>query len=264
MRMKARYVDIHSHLHFNHYDADRDDVIRRMEENAVATISIGVTESTSVEEVAIAEAHDGVFACIGLHPDDSDEVFDAALPTFTKLVKSNKVVAIGECGLDYSRTGDSQEKKDAQKRNFEAHLAFAVEHGLPVMIHSRDSLEDTISVLESKKREYGDKLRGNAHFFTGPIDAARRYLTIGFTVSFTGVITFSDSYNDIVRFVPLEHMHAETDAPFVAPAPFRGKRNEPTYVKHVYERIADIRGEDREVVRAQLLQNARRVFGLDV
>jgi len=262
--MKARYVDIHSHLHFRHYDADRDEVLHRMKENAVATISIGVTERTSEEEVDLAEAHEGIFACIGLHPDDSDETFDAALPTFKKLVESKKVVAIGECGLDYARTGDSLEKKRIQRDNFEAHLAFAVEHGLPVMIHSRDSLEDTLSVLESKKREYGDKLRGNAHFFTGPISAARRYLTIGFTVSFTGVITFTNDYDDVVRFVPLEHMHAETDAPFVAPAPFRGKRNEPTYVQYVYERIADIRGEDKETVRVRLLQNARRVFGLDL
>jgi len=258
------YIDIHSHLHFNLFDNDRDEVLSRMKEGRVATITIGIDTETSAKEVALAESRGDVYACIGIHPDDSNERFEEKESLFSELAKSDKVVAVGECGLDYSRLlGEDGEKKKFQRDNFEAHIAFAVERNLPVMIHTRDASEDTIALLESKKREYGDTLRGNAHFFTQSVDFARRYLAIDFTISFTGVITFTSDYDEVVRYAPLDRIHAETDSPFVAPVPNRGKRNEPAFVQYVYERVADIRGEDREVVREQLVRNAVRDFNLD-
>lgn len=260
---KPRYIDIHSHLHFDRYDEDREEVLRRMKDAGVSTISIGIDSLTSGQEVSLAEANDHVYASIGLHPDDSHEQFDDVRSVFEKLVESKRVVAIGECGLDYSRIeGNLDSAKGLQRDNFEAQIDFAVEHQLPVMIHSRDSVEDTLSILESKKREYGDRLRGNAHFFTESVESARRYFDIDFTISFTGVITFVDDYDEVVRYAPLSKIHAETDAPFVAPVPHRGKRNEPTFVMNVYDHIARIRGEEKEVVRSALVSNALRDFKL--
>lgn len=260
---KPRYIDIHSHLHFDRYHDDRAEVLLRMKEAGVSTISIGIDSKTSEEEVRLAEANENVYASIGLHPDDSSERFSDVRGVFEKLVESRRVVAIGECGLDYSRIeGNLDKRKGFQRDNFEAQIDFAIQHELPVMIHSRDSVEDTLSILESKKSEYGDRLWGNAHFFTESVESAKRYFEIDFSISFTGVITFVDDYNEAVRYAPLSKIHAETDAPFVAPVPYRGKRNEPSYVMSVYDRIADIRGEDREVVRKTLVSNAIRDFNL--
>lgn len=264
--MDFKYVDIHSHLHFDSYDKDRKAVIEQMLRDQVATISVGIDTEKSKQEVALAEKYPNIFACIGIHPGDSAESFDDNRSVFSELVKSEKVVAIGECGLDFAFLSADPTEKTASKKlqyeNFEAQIAFAVEHNLPVMIHTRNAEKETIDFLESKKREYGDRLRGNVHFFTQSIDFARRYFDIDFTISFTGVITFTHDYDEVVRFAPLDKIHAETDAPFVAPVPNRGKRNQPDFVKYVYERIADIRDQDREVVRKQLVANAVRDFNL--
>ncbi|MDZ7726448.1 MAG: TatD family hydrolase [Candidatus Campbellbacteria bacterium] len=264
MENAIKYIDIHSHLHFDSYDEDREELLSRMNEEGVATISIGIDSATSVEEVELSENNDNIFTSIGIHPGDSSELFEDKRETFERLLRSEKVVSIGECGFDYSHLeGDIEKAKRLQEKNFEAQVDFAVLNDLPVMIHTRDADEDTVSFLESKKREHGDRLRGNVHFFTQSLENARRYLEIDFTISFTGVITFTDNYNEPIEFAPLDKIHGETDAPFVAPVPNRGKRNEPTFVKYVYDRIADIRGEDREKVRKQLLSNARRDFGLN-
>jgi TatD DNase family protein len=260
---KPKYIDIHSHLHFDNYDEDRNQVLLRMKEAGIATISIGIDSKTSLQEVALAKENENVYACIGIHPSEEDERFESFINVFDTLLQSKRVVAIGECGFDYSRIdGDLDSAKRRQRENFEAQVDYAVRNNVPVMIHSRDASEDTISFLESKKHEYGDALTGNAHFFTQSIEYAKRYLDIEFTLSFTGVITFVDDYDDVVRFAPLSMVHAETDAPFVAPIPHRGKRNEPAHVRYVYDKIADIRGEDRELVREALISNANRVFGL--
>jgi TatD DNase family protein len=143
----------------------------------------------------------------------------------------------------------------------------AVQVNKPLMLHGRpstktmDAYEDMLYILERAKNIYGDKLRGNAHFFVGNIDIAKRFLAIGFTMSFSGVITFTHDYDEVLRFLPLDMIHAETDSPYATPAPNRGKRNSPLYVKYIYEKIAEIKGLEKETVRLQLLENAKRVFG---
>jgi len=177
-----------------------------------------------------------------------------------------KVVAIGECGLDYFRSqssrsksnlgeepaGDgerfdlaggsltSEKERERQKQIFEAQIKLAVSEDLPLMIHCRDAHKDVLEILESYKKESGEKLRGNIHFFSGDIDTAKKYFSLGFTISFTGVITFTDDYNDVIRNSPIENILAETDAPYVAPVPHRGQRNEPVYMKEVIKKIAVI------------------------
>jgi TatD DNase family protein len=259
------YIDIHSHLGFDDYGSDQKEVIKRMAEKGVGTITIGTNLADSQEAVKIAEANENVWACIGVHPKEgtSAPVFDEA--EFEKLVVHPKVVAIGECGLDYFKLdGDIEAIRANQRKVFVEQIEFAIKHDKPLMLHIRDGekrgevYEDVFSILN----EHKGKIRGNLHFYSGGLDWAKKFIELGFTVSFTGPITYVQDFNKIIKNVPLEALHAETDAPFVAPVPHRGERNEPTYVTHVYAKIAEIRGEEPEKVRLQLLANAKRVFGV--
>lgn len=208
------------------------------------------------------------------------EVFDKAF--YKELAESEKVVAIGECGLDYHYvetfferdakegkvTWSKGEEKERQKKVFEAQVELAVEVNKPLMLHGRpskktmDAYEDMLHILEASKKVHGTKLRGNAHFFVGDINIAERFVQLGFTMSFSGVITFAKDYDDVVRYLPLTMIQAETDSPYATPAPFRGKRNSPMYVQEVVARIAVLRSQPLEEVRIQLLENARRIFGI--
>lgn len=266
--MDLQYFDLHSHVSFKDFDDDRDQVIGRMQEKGVGTITVGVDAETSKQAVAFAENNDGFYATIGLHPNDTPtETFDEKF--FSELVSHPKVVGVGECGLDYFRIeGDVEKEKKRQWGEFEKQMAFAIEKNLPLMIHCRpskgsvDAYEDMLIRLEEEERRVGDVLRGNMHFFVGNVDVARRFYDIGFTTSYTGVLTFTHDYDEVVKFAPLDMLLTETDAPYAAPAPFRGKRNEPSYVTHVVQAIAGIRGVSEEGVRAQIIENTRRVFAI--
>ena len=259
--MVIKYIDIHSHLNFPEYDADREEVIARMKEKGVATITIGTSLETSRSAVALAEQHDNVFACIGIHPTEVDKVTGMTAhfsrQNFEELVKSPKVVAIGECGLDYGRDGALDDKsKETQKILFRQHIDFAVNHDKPIMIHARNATNDILDILSEKKSEYGEKLRGNAHFFTGTKEEAQAYFDLDFSVSFTGVVTFARDYDETIRFVPMDRLMSETDSPFVAPEPYRGKRNEPSYIIEVVKKLAEIKGMPEDEVCKEILKNA--------
>jgi TatD DNase family protein len=260
--MTPKYIDIHSHLNFPDYDADREEVIARMKEQGVLTITVGTSLETSRSAVALAERHENIFACIGIHPiDEENPVFDEV--GFEELVKHPKVVAVGECGLDYGREGVIDEGvKTRQKALFEQHIDFAVKHGKPVMIHARNAAEDILKILAAKKKQHGERLHGNAHFFTGSPDEAQCYIDLGFTVSFTGVITFAGEYAKTIKAVSMDNIMSETDAPFVTPVPHRGKRNEPTYVIEVVRKIAEIKGLEEEEAAKIILKNAVAKFNL--
>lgn len=256
------YFDIHSHLNFPDYN-DREEVIAEMKRQNIGTITVGTNFESSEQAVDLAKQHDNLFASIGLHPiDDPSSFFDEK--KFSDVVKNPKVVAIGECGLDYSRlpvgSNEIEKEKKRQKNEFEKQIEFSVRYGKPLMIHCRDAYPDALEVLASKKREYGDKVRGNFHFFTSPIEIARQCLEIGFTVSFTGPVTFVKEYAEIVKYVPLEKMMCETDAPFAAPVPYRGKRNSPLYVIEIIKKVADIKGLSIDKVKKQLMSNVFELF----
>lgn len=256
-----KYFDAHSHLNFSQYDTDREEVIARMQKEDVWTITVGTDLKTSKEVVELAGQHEGIFATVGVHPTDWEEGFDE--DTFRALVENKKVVAIGECGLDYFR---DQDRKKEQKELFERHIALAHELGLPLVIHGRpsagsmDAYEDILGVLTTHHSLLATNCPGNVHFFVGNTRIAERFLDIGFTLSFDGPITFTRDYDEVVRYVPLAMLLAETDAPFAAPEPYRGKRNEPSYVQEVVSALARIRGEDEEKVREQTVQNTLKVF----
>lgn len=293
------HIDTHAHVNFPVYDTDRAEVIRCAQSEGVAMINVGTTLDASRDIVALAEEYEsGVYAIVGMHPlhvkydkklinKDQETVapIDGVVKTlahyshdytehfdeleFEKLVAHPKVVGVGECGIDIFRLSpelDNETDRAAllnlQEAVFRKQIQLAVKYDKPIMIHARESYKKILEILDEEFITHSTKLRGNAHFFAGTVEEAQAFLDRGFTVSFTGVITFAKQYEELVRYVPLEKMLSETDCPFVAPAPYRGKRNEPSFVKEVVKKIAEIKGLDIEVVRATLLENAKRQFRL--
>ncbi|MEX0925072.1 MAG: TatD family hydrolase [Candidatus Paceibacterota bacterium] len=268
---QLNYIDIHAH--FDTYEPEeRQAVLGRMREHGVHAIAVGTDVQSSQSVVRLAREEESVSACVGVHPDASR---DADLDMIAGLAGDPQVVAIGECGFDYFRRegregggSDRDDLKPVQQAVFERQVELAVQYQKPLMLHVRpakdsmDAYEDTLELLESYAQEHGEALGGNAHFFAGTVEHARRFLEIGFTLSFTGVITFTNDYDEVIRYIPSDMLHAETDSPFVAPVPYRGKQNEPSYVQHVVERLARIRDEDPQVLGKALVDNARRLFGV--
>ncbi len=265
--MKPQYIDIHAHANFAAYDADRQAVIQRALDAGVWMINVGTQKETSASAAALATQYEsGIYATVAVHPVDA-EVFDPAY--YRSLAANPKVVAIGECGLDYFHLDESSLK--AQKEVFVQHIELANELGKPLMLHIRDGAKMGSGNALGAPSAYSDayellkqhaKVKGNVHFFAGTWEEAQKFFKLGFTISFTGVITFAKEYAEVIRKAPLDMIMAETDCPYVTPVPYRGKRNEPAHVREVVKKIAEIRGEDLETVRAQLVENAMRVFGL--
>ncbi len=259
-----KYFDAHSHVTFRDYDLDLEEVLGRMREHEVGTITVGVDKATSEEAISFAEANENFYATIGLHPCDTPaEGFNEK--AFETMVTHPKVVGIGECGLDYYRPENaSAEEKARQRKTFEAQIHFAIKHLKPLMLHCRpskgtmDAYEDVLDILEPLKGQ----VAGNVHFFVGNVDIARRFYNLNFSTSFTGVITFAREYDDVVRFAPVDMILTETDSPYASPIPFRGKRNEPSYVRYIVAALAGITSLPEEKLREQIVENAERVFGL--
>ena len=269
--MKFNYFDIHSHLNLPPLFELRAEILTRMREKEIGTITVGTDYETSKLAVKIADENPDIcFATVGLHPtDNSSEIFD--YEKYLELAKHPKVVAIGETGLDYHRNPISNVEflisKNKQKELFEEHIKLAIEVGKPLMIHARpskgsqDAYEDVLGILEAEsKKQAAGSLSANFHFFVGDLAIAKRIVANGWTMSFDGPITFSRGYDAVIQNTPLENIMCETDAPFAAPVPYRGKTCEPSMVEEIYKKIAEIRGEDPEIVRETLLRNANRVF----
>lgn len=278
-----KYVDVHTHVNIAAFKDDWKEVCERALDADVGLINIGTQIDTSKRAVEIANEFDtGVYAVVGLHPvhtsasyhDEKElgsehkgftsrgEVFDAAV--YRALAEDPKVVAIGECGLDYYRL--NQESLEKQREAFIAQIELANEVEKPLMLHVRPS--DTEG-KEGIPYAYYDaweivkehaKVRGNVHFFAGTLEEAKRFWNIGFSTSFTGVITFADQYDEVIKAAPKELIHAETDAPYVAPVPHRGKRNEPIHVIEVVKRQAALRCVSFEEWAVQLRENAKNLF----
>jgi len=262
-------IDIHCHLDFADFDRDREEVIKSALDDGVGMITIGATMEGSKKAVEIASQHEGVWACVGVHPEDVDKEID--FEELKELAKHEKVVAVGECGLDYFH---NNKNKEAQKELFKKQIELALELDKPLMIHVREAApatpeacdgrrahDDVLEILkEYKNTDVG--LRGNLHFYTGNWEETEKYLELGFSFSYTGVITFADQYNEVIKKLPLEKIMIETDAPFVAPVPHRGKRCEPIYVKEVAKRIAEIKNISYEEVAEQTTKNAIKLFNL--
>ncbi|GIW68563.1 MAG: hydrolase TatD [Candidatus Parcubacteria bacterium] len=273
--MIGRYflIDAHCHLDDPQFDEDRQEVIRRAREAGIGMISVGTNAASSKRAVELAEEHEGVWACVGVHPEEiaehqgEGEDGESAMEHIAALAERPAVVAVGECGFDYARVPREEARKQ-QLPLFEAHIALAAKLDKPLMLHIRpsargasDAYEDTLDTLAAFKASYPN-LRGNAHFFAADAPTAHRFFDLDFTVSFTGVLTFVRDYQEVARALPPERVLVETDAPYVAPAPHRGARNEPKFVKEVARALALLWGVGEDEAACQLLRNTRALFGV--
>lgn len=257
--MNFKLFDSHCHLYMPQFDADRADVLARMQEAQMGAVVVGVDYESSKAALELAQQHDFLRSSVGLHPNDHpSEAFN--MEKFEALAREQKVVAIGECGLDYYRQTPSGEEKARQRERFEAHIALAAKVGKALVVHCRDAHDDCFSILQNT--EIVQKVPVIIHFFTGSGELAQRYLDLGCYLSFPGPVTYTDMYDESIRVTPLNRMLIETDAPYAAPVPNRGKRNEPAYVAGVAAKIAALKNLPIEEVTAQTALNASSVFSL--
>ncbi len=257
-----KLIDAHTHVQLKQFNSDRDEVIKRALENDTWMINVGTTRKDSQAAVELCSVHpEGVFASIGQHPDER-EVFDH--DWYVRTGRHEKVVAIGECGLDYYRVEPHlfNEERERQIELFGQHIELAKELEKPLMIHCREAFSDMKSVLKKEIADLTPEVPGILHFYTGTKEDAKIFLDMGFMFTFGGLITFNREFDDILRYIPKERILIETDAPFVAPNPHRGKRNEPAYVVEVARALAEIRKAPFEDVCRQTVQNARSAFNI--
>ena len=282
-------IDTHAHLDSSDFKEDAEEVIRRALDNNVWMILVGADYKSSNRSLNLANKYQkGVYAAVGLHPnniarpetaDESGaslvqenyrlENFDYG--SYEKLASFEKVVAIGEIGLDYYHLNPKEDVraiKEKQQAVFVEQLLLARSLDLPVIIHCRQAHDDLVGILEEFKKEYSeiipsDRPWGVMHCFSGDEDLAWRYFNLGLLISFTGLITFSQQWDELIRKVPLDKIMIETDTPFMTPEPYRGKRNEPLLVQYVAQRIAEIKNLRIERIAEATLANAKKLFKLN-
>ena len=278
-----KYIDTHAHLNLSAFKDDVAQVVLRCVEKEVTVLNVGTKEATSTRAVELAQQYDNCYAIIGLHPiqtapafHDEEELGEGSEPFQSKgevvnkdfyleLAKQPKVVGIGECGFDYYHT--TAGSYAVQEEAFIAQIEVANKCNLPLMIHTRGPKPGEATptgrsvytdVYETLK-QYA-KVPFNVHFYAGTSEEAKQFIDIGGSVSFTGVITFASMYEELVKELPLEHIFAETDCPYVAPVPHRGKRGEPWMVEEVYKKIADIKQLPLETVIETLKENVQKRY----
>ena len=246
-----RLIDSHCHPQFPQYDLDRDEVIRSALKEGVGMVCVGTDYDTSEKAIQIAEKYEGVWASVGRHPNERKE--DHSISEYEHLATSStRVLAIGEIGLDYYRDAD----KGRQRDGFIEQRALAQRLGLPMIIHCRDAHTDMREILSPTAR-------GVIHSFTGTAAEAFDYLNLGLYIGLNAIVTFSNEYAEMVRSLPANRIVAETDSPYLAPAPYRGRRNKPEYVSNVARYIADLRGVEYETLSEIMKVNTMELFNID-
>ena len=253
------YFDSHAHFDDRKFDPDRAELLGSMAANGISNIcNIGADLKTSKKAVQIAEQYPFIYAAVGVHPSEVGDIDEGTLAERADLCRAHKkVVAIGEIGLDYHY--DDGPSRDTQIFWFKKQMKLAWQLKKPVVIHSRDAMEDTIKVLK-QERAHG----GILHCFSGSWESAKIFLDLGYHISFAGPVTFKNSRNlpDVAAKVPDDRLLIETDCPYLAPEPHRGERNNSIYVKEVAKKLAEIRGTTPEAIAALTAENAKRLFGI--
>lgn len=252
----TRLIDSHCHLDFEGLADRLPEVLAAMDANGIAgCMTIGVTLEEAPQVLAIAHAYPQVFASVGVHPEYADHR-EPDVATLCELANDPKVLAIGETGLDYHWHKD---RPEWQRERFRVHIRAARELNKPLVIHTRESAEDTLAIL---REEGAEAVGGILHCFTESLDVARAGIDLGFYISLSGIVSFkkAEVVHDVARSVPLDRLLVETDAPYLAPVPYRGKPNQPAYVKHVAEAIADLRQISLEEVAAATSRNFLTLF----
>lgn len=256
---QALLIDSHAHLDSGQYDHDREEMIERARQNGVSHIlTIGCDIASSQKSISIAEQYAQIFAAVGVHPHDATEISPATLATLEDMLQHPKVVALGEIGLDYYR---DRSPRDVQHNAFRAQIRLAGKMNKPIIVHDRDAHDDVLRLLEE---EDAAAVGGVLHCFSGDLAMAEKCLELGFYLSFPGPITYpkNDRTREIVAALPLERILVETDCPYLSPQQFRGKRNEPAYVRYTAEKIAEIKNLSVEDVARITSRNCYALFGI--
>ena len=250
-------IDSHAHLEMKEFDADRNDVIERARKAGVECIvTVGTNLSLSRKALSVARQHENIYATVGVHPHDVARAGDKTFDELKALAQDPKVVAYGEIGLDYFRNISPREK---QVEMFARQLELACDLKLPVIIHDRDAHEQTLRMVKASKIR-----NGVFHCFSGDWPMAKQCMDLGFFISVPGVVTFdkSQKLQEVVRMAPLEWLLLETDCPYLTPVPHRGKRNEPAFIVHTAQKVAQLKGLSPEEAAQAAALNTRRLFGL--
>jgi len=258
---KIIFVDSHAHLDFDQFDHDRDAVIQNARlANISAIINIGINLETSKKSIELAETYDFIYATAGIHPHDAGEIKSDQWSELIQLFKHPKIIAVGEIGLDYYR---DYSPRDVQKKVLLKQLDLAIENDLSVIIHTRNAWSDIMPIITE---QYRSKLTGVFHCFSGTEHHAKTLLDLGYFISFTGVVTFknANALKIAADYVPLDRLLLETDCPFMAPVPFRGKRCEPAHIPYIARKIAEAKDIDIAEVAHQTTENVKQLFGIEV
>ena len=253
------FIDTHAHMFFANFREDIDEVISRAKEENIKYILVPATDiETAKQTIELTKKYDIIYGAVGVHPHDTKDWNSTFIPQIEKLAKNEKIVAIGEIGLDYYYDYSPKEK---QIEAFKAQIELAIKLKLPIIVHNRESHEDIMNILRSYK---GSGLRAQLHCYNGSKEDARELIELGHYISFTGNITFkkADSLREVLKSIPVKYLMTETDSPFMTPVPHRGKRNEPANVKLIAEKIAEVHGITVEDVNRMAFYNAYRLFGI--
>ena len=278
-----KLFDVHTHTQFVAFKDETDAAIKRALDAGIWLVNIGTQRDTSAKAIEIANKYpEGVYATVGLHPIHTEKSYhdeqelgimnkelgndsgfvsrgeDFDYEYYKKLAQDMKVVAIGECGLDYYRIKNT-ESRIKQEKAFRTQIELAVEVKKPLMIHCRNAFGDLIDILQTTNYKLKPSI---VHFFSGTVDDAQKLLDLGFSFSFGGVITFARDYDEVLKYIPLDRVLLETDAPYVTPTPFRGKRNEPLYVEEVASKIGETVNKDFSEIARITTENAMRIFDI--
>ncbi len=251
-------VDSHAHLDGRQFESDREATIQRALQNGISHIlTVGCDLQSSLASVALAEQYEQIYASVGVHPHDATEITPATLAQLKDLLSHAKVVALGEIGLDFFR---DRSPRETQRSAFRQQIQLAREVGKPIIVHDRDAHDEVVQILQE---EDAAAVGGVLHCFSGDLAMARKCLELGFYLSFPGTITYpkNDAAREVVRAIPIDRMLVETDCPYLSPQQFRGKRNEPAYVRYTAERVAEIKGLSIEDVARVTSRNSFDLFG---
>lgn len=248
------FIDTHCHIVSEYYD-DIDEVIKNAIDNGVLKIIInGYNMQSNREVLELVKKYDIVYGALGIQPEELYDYNDDSLKFIEEHINDEKIIAVGEIGLDYHYDTD----KKLQKELFKRQLEIAYKYNKPVIIHSRDCIQETYNILKESK------VKGTMHCYSGSKEMALEFIKIGFLIGIGGVSTFKNAKNivDVIKYIPLEYIILETDSPYLTPEPYRGKRNEPMYIPIVAKRVADIKGLDIKEIERTTTDNARRLFDI--
>ena len=256
--MASKFIDSHAHLDDRRFDQDREKLINSLYDNDVEIVlNPGADLQTSQKALSIAEKYSFIYAAVGCHPHDTKFMDDDTMSIFQEMAKNDKVIAIGEIGLDYYYDNSD---RDIQRKWFREQIRLAKELDLPYIVHDRDAHEDILKIM---KEEHYDGARGILHCYSGSVELSKEFIKLGFYISLAGPVTFEKARVPklVAKETPFDRLLIETDSPYLTPHPYRGKRNEPKYVRYVAEEIANIRNVSVDEVAQKTKENFKRLFG---